>query len=877
MIKKKRKTKLLVSLSVIIIVFLISASSLNIVNTQAQLDTNDNQYFIESFDRTYWKWTTTNVISTESTSVSEYPSLVVDAVGNVHIAWGDITNYAGSGTGYDIFYKRWEVSTSTWTTTEVVSTESTSFAWHPSITVDATGNVHIAWQDLTNYAGSETDSDVFYKRWEVSTSTWTTTEVVSTESTGHSYELSIVTDVEGNVYLAWEDDTDYGSGTDVDIFYKYWEASTSTWSTTEVVSTESTSGSNDPSITVDAAGNVHVSWRDYTNYDSAGTDYDIFYKCWDDSTSSWNTTEVVSTESTAGSYDPSIATDAVGDVQIAWADSTDYAGAGTDYDIFYKRRDASASSWTTTEVVSTDSATQGGSSNPSLAVDTEGSVHVAWESKDLGGSMADQQISYKMRESSSHTWTTTEEVSTESAAFSDSPSLGVDSAGRVHVSWYDETNFASCGTDRDVFYKLLAGTPTTPELAIIIPNPTELPNIYLDWNNVLEANIYHVYRSTSYIWSVNNLFPITSVSSSEYIDTLASEGIYYYVIVAENLAGNGSHSNCQYVEVSFPVLEAPELSPILPNPTNVSSISLTWDSIDDATGYHVYRSNSYIWSVEGLTSIATVASTSYVDSLPSEGTYFYVVVASDGVRNSTHSNCEYVEVSFPDIEDPFIESPELSPILPNPTNVSSISLIWDDVDGATEYYIYRSVSYIWSVEGLTSIATVISTSYFDSLLSEGTYFYVVVASDGVITSTHSNCEYVEVKFPVIEDPFIENPELSPLLPSPTDISSVSLIWDDVDGATEYYIYSSVSYIWSVEGLTSIATVISTSYVDSLPSEGTYFYVVVASDGVMNSTHSNCEYIVYKLPTLHEYIIISSLIIGIPIFLFAITRIRKKKT
>ncbi len=43
------------------------------------------------------------------------------------------------------------------------------------------------------------------------------------------------------------------------------------------------------------------------------------------------------TESIDDSLFPSLAVDSAGNVHIAWADTTDYAGAGTDYDIFYKR------------------------------------------------------------------------------------------------------------------------------------------------------------------------------------------------------------------------------------------------------------------------------------------------------------------------------------------------------------------------------------------------------------------------------------------------------------------------------------------------------------------------------------------------------------
>jgi hypothetical protein len=140
--------------------------------------------------------------------------------------------------------------------------------------------VHITWQDYTDYGGSGTDTDIFYKHWNATTATWTTTEVVSTESSNSSYRgPTLAADGSGNVHITWGDDTNYGgSGTDIDIFYKYWNATTATWTTTEVVSTESTGDSEAPTIAADGSGNVHIAWHDYTDYGSSGTDRDIFYK-----------------------------------------------------------------------------------------------------------------------------------------------------------------------------------------------------------------------------------------------------------------------------------------------------------------------------------------------------------------------------------------------------------------------------------------------------------------------------------------------------------------------------------------------------------------------------------------------------------------------
>ncbi len=356
---------------------------------------DDLESFSEELKISVWNWTSTEVVSTESTGYSYEPTIATDGSGNAHVTWEDDTDYGGSGTDRDIFYKRWSATTAAWTTTEVVSTESTAGSFRPTIATDGSGNVHIAWYDDTDYSGSGADVDIFYKRRNATTAAWTTTEVVSTESTADSYYPTIATDGSGNAHIAWQDYTDYGgSGSDADVFYKRWNATTAAWTTTEVVSTESTAGSYEPTIATDGSGNAHVAWYDYTDYGGSGADPDIFYKRWSATTAAWTTTEVVSTESTAGSFRPTIATDGSGNAHIAWDDGTDYGGSGTDEDVFYKRRNATTAVWTTTEVVSTESTA--GSFSPTIATDGSGNAHIAWEDgTDYGGSGTDYDIFYK--------------------------------------------------------------------------------------------------------------------------------------------------------------------------------------------------------------------------------------------------------------------------------------------------------------------------------------------------------------------------------------------------------------------------------------------------------------------------------------------------
>ena len=419
--------------------------------------------FSEELKISAWGWTSSEVVSTESTDDSYSSTIAVDGSENVHIAWQDYTDYGGSGTDTDIFYKRWNASTMIWTTAEVVSTESTNGSACPTIAVDGSGNVHIAWHDATNYSGSGTDTDIFYKHWNASTATWNTTAVVSTESTAKSYSPTIAVDGSGNVHIAWYDETNYaGSGTDDDIFYKRWNASTMIWTTTEVVSTESPWGDSQyPTIAVDGSDNVHIAWSDDTDYGGSGDNWDIFYRRWNATTTIWTTTEVVSMKTfDEGNYSPTIAVDGSGNVHIAWEmdpmSSSTYIG--------YKRWNATTATWTTPEWFSAVSSTN----SPTIAVDGSENAHISWQDyTGYGGSGTDTDIFYRRWNATTTNWTTTKVVSTESTRASYEPTLAADGSGNVHIAWMDRTDYGGSGTDRDIFYKKFSSpSPLNPSIII---------------------------------------------------------------------------------------------------------------------------------------------------------------------------------------------------------------------------------------------------------------------------------------------------------------------------------------------------------------------------------------------------------------------------
>ncbi len=100
-------------------------------------------------------------------------------------------------------------------------------------------------------------------------------------------------------------------------------------------------------------------------------------------------------------------------------------------------------------------------------------------------------------------------------------------------------------------------------------------------------------------------------------------------------------------ELLIPPKQAPTLNAISPNPDDDGSIYLDWDDVDGATIYYIYRNTINVIIVGASTPIAVVSTSSYQDTVESEGSYYYVIVAGNGAGNTSASNMEDVAMDFP--------------------------------------------------------------------------------------------------------------------------------------------------------------------------------------------------------------------------------------
>jgi hypothetical protein len=499
-------------------------------------------------------WTITEVISTESDQDSWYPAIAIDFLGSIYVVWEDLTDYKGSGTDSDIFYKCWNASTNTWTATEVISAESTQTSTMPSIGVDRMGNVHIIWVDHTNYNISGVNSDIFYKRWNATTNTWTATEEISNNSNTASSSPSIGVDRMGNVHILWVEYMSYSvSGVNSDIFYKRWNATTNTWTATEEISNNSNTASLSPSIATDRAGDLYVTWHEGTIYNVDGKGTDILYKHWNATTKTWSPTEVVSTESTHDSMYPSIAVDAGGNVHISWEDYTDLIGTGNGSNIFYKRWNATNSLWTMTEVISTG---LNFSSEHSMVVDDIGNLHLLWQSITEGSHLFYRRWNANNDTWTKTEWISTEtnQVSFPSIAVD---SVGRPHAVWNDRTDYNNSGtdydifYKTIGNvpNAPILNPITPNPSTDGKINMNWNNVSGATSYYIYEDTSIITS-----------WSLMNFinfkrpFRITSDSTYQFN---TSNGTYYFVIIAVNSTGKSSMSNCEGVKVALIEMNKP--------------------------------------------------------------------------------------------------------------------------------------------------------------------------------------------------------------------------------------------------------------------------------------------------------------------------------
>lgn len=340
--------------------------------------------------------------------------------------------------------------------------------------------------------------------------------------------------------------------------------------------------------------------------------------------------------------------------------------------------------------------------------------------------------------------------------------------------------------------------------------------VLLQWDSCDNAAGFVISRSNKNTvtgWALLDSLPRTVFS---YIDTTVTPGdTFLYRVFAYNSSGM-VHSDTLSVGIKY--FEAPQTPQmvhviVLSQSTN----QIKWHTVKGAGGYIVYRTSDISTVPEfcGITGDTNV----YVDNTVTYGnTYYYAVSASNDAGESPQTTLTAVAT-------PTLPSAPQT-VFATALSTNSVSVSWNNVTGAAEYYVYYSNI----PAGLfTCLDTVSDTLITLNNLSEGTtYYYQVVASNFIGASGYSATATVTTATrPVPDQP-------TGLTASPLSESSIQLSWNTMPYADQYAVYlcgdnCPQSYYLPLD------TVTDTAYVSTgLVASTTYAFEVAA----LNSSGSS---------------------------------------
>ena len=160
--------------------------------------------------------------------------------------------------------------------------------------------------------------------------------------------------------------------------------------------------------------------------------------------------------------------------------------------------------------------------------------------------------------------------------------------------------------------------------------------------------------------------------------------------------------------------------------------SLSWTAATDDVGvarYNVHRSTTAGFTPSAANRIAQPGGTSYTDSALAAGTYYYKVTAEDGSGNVGPASDE-ASATVTAAQD---STPPSAPgtLTATPSN-GQAALSWGaatDNVAVARYNVHRSTTAGFTPSAANRIAQPTGTTYTDTGLAAGTYYYKVTAED----------------------------------------------------------------------------------------------------------------------------------------------------
>ncbi len=324
---------------------------------------------------------------------------------------------------------------------------------------------------------------------------------------------------------------------------------------------------------------------------------------------------------------------------------------------------------------------------------------------------------------------------------------------------------------------------------------------------------------------------LTSITIGDGVTSIGDYA-FYYCNKINNVVYAGSKDGWEKIKIgagndviknniNYEIPSKPE-TPKVATTNELNGIKITWNAVEDAVKYEVYRRQA---GQKKWTLLDTTTSTAITDTKVTSGIYYCYSIRA---YNKIGQYSDYIAANAQNRK--YMATPKLTGIS-NATN--GLCIKWNAVNGngRMEYRVYRrgAGSTSWTYLGTTT-----STTWIDSGVknaSGGYYRYTVRAVQG----TNGSGWYSAFDTNGLYLKRLANPALKSAVSSS---AGITVKWGAVSGTTGYYVYRKTANSGWVR-IASVGGTNNTTYLDKTARKGvTYTYTVRAVYGATTSAYNS---------------------------------------
>ena len=367
-------------------------------------------------------------INVRTTGSQHTPNLDLDANGDFVVTWSSVQD----GSGSSVTARRFTAAGFARGGEIQVNTYTVGDQSHSDVAVSSGGDFVVVWSSTGQDGGVQ---GVFARRFDSTGFPQAAEFQVNTHTTGLQDYPDVDMDEAGNFVVAWH--SNLQDGDSYGVFAQRFDSSGAAQAGEFRISVLTASVQATPVIAFDADGAFVIAFLSFFQDGGSGG---IFARRFD-ATGTAQATEFQVNSYTPGSQRyPAITSSGVGEFVVAWGSQSQ---DGSSYGVFVRRLDAAGEPQAVELQVNTY--TTGDQLVPAVASSDDGDFVVSWQSRAQYDGGEYTGIFARAFNSAGEAQTAEMQVSTYTVFNQKSPTVGMDSAGRFVVAWFDYHDGSSTG------------------------------------------------------------------------------------------------------------------------------------------------------------------------------------------------------------------------------------------------------------------------------------------------------------------------------------------------------------------------------------------------------------------------------------------------